>query len=81
MPKGPARCLTAHILILSLQPQQLVTPIHLPGVNVRESLEVLEVTAMSSPNKTTLRNDTAQVPAVAARVQLGCPNSRFAGEL
>lgn len=54
MPKGPAHCLTAHILLLSLQPEGLVTPIHLPGVNVRESLKVLEVTEMSSPNETTL---------------------------
>lgn len=52
MPKSPVHCLTAHILILSLQPEGLVTPIHLSGVNVRESLKVLEVTEMSSPNKT-----------------------------
>lgn len=81
MPKGPVCCLTVHILILSLQPEGFVTPIHLPGVNVRGSLKVLEVTEMSSPNKTTLRGEPSQVPAVTARVRLGCPNSRFAGEL
>lgn len=81
MPKGPVHCLTAHIPLLSLQPEGLVTPIHLPGVNVHESLKVLEVTEMSSPNKTTLRSETSQVPAAVAWVQLGCPNSLFAGEL
>lgn len=81
MPKGPVCCLTVRILILSLQPEGFVTPIHLPGVNVRGSLKVLEVTEMSSPNKTSLRDEPSQVPAVMARVRLGCPNSRLAGEL
>lgn len=83
MPKGPVCCLTARILILSLQPEGFVTPIHLPGVNVRGSLKVLEVTEMSSPNKTSLCDEPSpsQVPAVMARVRLGCPNSLLAGEL
>lgn len=55
MPKGPVHCLTAHILVLSLQPEGLVTPIHLSRVNVHERLRVLEVTEMSSPNKTPYR--------------------------
>lgn len=76
MPRSPVHCLTVHILILSLQPAGLVTPIHLSGVNVHERLKVLEVTEMSSPNKTPHR-----CQQVVARVQLGCPKSRFAGEL
>lgn len=65
MSKGPLCCLAVYNLVFSLQPEGLVTPIHLPGVNVFDCLEVLEMTEMSSPNKTTelmRRDESSQVP-------------------
>lgn len=65
MSNGPFRYLTVYILTLSLKPEGLVTPMHHPGVNVSECLEVLATTEMSVPNKTNelMRCDeTAQVP-------------------
>lgn len=65
MSKGPVCCLGVYILLLSLQPEGLVTPIHLPQVNVFDRLEVLEMYEMSSPNKTTQLvgpDESSQVP-------------------
>lgn len=65
MSKGGVCCLAVCILILSLQPEGLVTPIHLPGFSGFGCLEVLEVTEMSSPNKTAgpmRRDGSSQVP-------------------
>lgn len=65
MAKGAECCLAVYILISSLQPEGLVTPIHLPRVSGFGCLEVLEMTERSSPNKTTqlMRPDeSSQVP-------------------